>query len=85
MIEIPYIYKQMKAEQLMRINAEYSDSIRAAKLYDCMNYAETANYNIINLQKNLEKSQKKNKRLRTIAIGGCTVSAGCLLLLLMTQ
>lgn len=85
MIEIPLLVEQIETERQLRRNVEYADSIRSNQLSKCMAHALVSNQIINDLSYDLKKEKKKTKRWKNVAVGGCTVSVGCLLVLLLTQ
>lgn len=62
---------------------EAADSLKASQLSLCLNKINKDKDTMKELNLTLEKTQSKNKKLRKWTIGGFSVSAGLLLLLLI--
>ena len=62
---------------------EAADSLKVLQLSMCLDKIEKDKYTMENLNSSLENTKSKNKTLRKWTIGGFSVSAGLLILLLI--
>lgn len=69
--------------QIINSNLERVDSIRGTQLKRCMLQVEIQDQAITSLNKTIQKKDSKIKTWKNWAIGGFTVSAGLLAILLI--
>lgn len=80
--EVDLLSSQNKNLGVINHNLELSDSIKSVQLRRCMLQAEMQDQAISSLNKTIQKKDHKIKTWKNWAVGGFTVSAGLLIILL---
>ena len=81
--EVDLLDCQNKNLALINKNLERADSIKSIQLKRCMLQAEMQDQAITTLNKTIQKKDQRIKSWKNWAIGGFTVSAGLLVILLI--
>lgn len=77
------LMEQTKNLEIVNLNLRRADSIRTVQLRRCMLQAEINDQAITALNKTVEQKNQKIKKWKNWTIGGFTVSAGLLAILLI--
>nr|DAW84570.1 MAG TPA: hypothetical protein [Caudoviricetes sp.] len=81
--EVVLLMEQTKNLEIVNLNLKRADSIRTVQLRRCMLQAEINDQAITALNKTVEQKNQKIKKWKNWTIGGFTVSAGLLAILLI--
>lgn len=82
-LEVPELNRQIDSYALMTANLNKTDSIRRQQLERAKLQMQLYDEAIQAQNRQLSKMVSKNKRLTVISIGGCTLSIGLLVFLLL--
>lgn len=81
--EVPLLNLQVSNLKTLIRKLETADSLKVSQLSLCFDKINKDKYTIEELNESLEKSKSNNKKLIKWTIGGFTISAGLLILLLI--